>query len=219
MKVPADYICEHGMPQPWATCTDCMLLPHDLKPVPPRPAPEPPKPKPEPRKRASRAAGAAGKTAVPKSATPRQKAAPRPSTRLPKTVDDTFPPLVGTKDLAYEIPANTLRYHVQGPDQGWLPISSMPKDLRDRGWVYLQAEGELVAKCQVKGIGFRDKRWTHEHADTSFDSGPGPTLELEGEHWQFISIDLGPEGEAEISGYRYVITDAEGSVRVAVDPD
>ncbi len=44
MKVEADYVCEHGMPQPWATCTECMLLPFDLRPIGPRPVPAPKRP-------------------------------------------------------------------------------------------------------------------------------------------------------------------------------
>ncbi len=211
VKVPADYICEHGMPQPWATCTDCMLLPHAMQPQPPRPEPAPPKPKPARKARASRAKSPEEKAASARART----AKPRISTRLPKSVDDDMPPLTGTKDLAYEIPGANLRYHVQGADKGWLPISSLPKDLRDRGWIYLQTDAELVARCQVKGVGFRDKRWTHERAETTADAGPGPTLELEGDHWQFLSIDLGPDGEVETPGYRYVITDGD-AVSVAL---
>ena len=146
---------------------------------------------------------------------PKVRAAPRPSTRLPRTIDDDVPPLVGSNDLAYEIPASNLRHHVQGPDNSWLPISSMPKELRNNGWVYLQTDTELVARCQVKGVGFREKRWTHEPAEHTSDAGPGPTLELKGEHWQFVSIELGPDGDAETDGYRYVITQSDGTARVA----
>ncbi len=41
MKVPADYICEHGLPQPWATCVDCMYLAPAERPEPPIPPPPP----------------------------------------------------------------------------------------------------------------------------------------------------------------------------------
>ncbi|MEZ5227701.1 MAG: hypothetical protein R2710_13820 [Acidimicrobiales bacterium] len=137
---------------------------------------------------------------------------------MPKSADDVMPPLTGTKDLAYEIPASNLRYHVQGADKDWLPISSLPKELRERGWVYLQTDAELVARCQVKGVGFRDKRWSHENAEHTADAGPGPTLELDGDHWQFLSVDLGPDGETPLPGYRYVVTEGD-DVRVALPDD
>ncbi len=143
----------------------------------------------------------------------------RPTTRLPRSADDEAPALSGDKDLAYAIPSGNLRYHVQGPDKDWLPISSLPHELRQYGWVYLQTDSDLAARCRVRGVGFRDKRWTHEHADRTFDAGPGPTLELFGDEWEFVSIDLGPDGEAEVSGYRYLVTLPDGSARLAVGAD
>lgn len=41
MKVTEDFICEHGFPKPWVTCTDCMYLPADERPEPPAPKPPP----------------------------------------------------------------------------------------------------------------------------------------------------------------------------------
>jgi len=184
-----------------------MLLPRDMQPVPP--TPEPP-PKPAPKKRAPR-----GKSAAAKSS--RSSSAPvRPSTRLPKSDVDEAPVLFGDKDLAYEIPDTNLRFHTQGTDSHWLPISSMPRELREGGWVYLQTERRLIAKCRVKCIGFRDRRWTHGKSETTFDAGPGATLELHGDDWEFVSIDLGPEGDADVRGYRYIITEADGSMRAAI---
>ncbi len=123
--------------------------------------------------------------------------------------------LSGDKDLAYEIPAHAQRYYVQGADKGWLPISSLPHELREHGWVYLQIDRELVARCRVRGVGFRERRWTHERPETTTDAGPGPTLELYENDWEFVSIDLGPDGEAEVRGYRYLLRLPDGSVRVA----
>ena len=48
MKVEADYVCEHKMPRPWATCVECMSLPISERPEPP--AIQPP-PRPTPRGR------------------------------------------------------------------------------------------------------------------------------------------------------------------------
>jgi hypothetical protein len=149
----------------------------------------------------------------------RAASSPRPSTRLPKTEADPIPVLFGDKDLAYEIPDSNLRYHVQGTDSGWLSISTMPKELRDSGWVYLQTGRKLVARCRVKGIGFRQRRWSHEKPGDTADGGPGGTLELFDEGWEFVSIDLGGEGDKEVRGYRYVITDTDGSVRIAIPDD
>ncbi len=211
VKVSLDFICEHGMPQPWATCTECMLLPHAMQPVPP--APEPP-PTPAPKKRASRAKSPSSKKPRKASA-----AAARNPTRLPRTEVDPCPELYGTRDLSYEIPETNLRYHVQGADSGWVPISTMPRELRPNGWLYLQTERLLVARCRVKGIGFRDRRWTHEKSETTFDAGPGAVLELYGDDWEYLSIDLGPGGDAEVRGYRYLVTDEDGSVGLAIDED
>ncbi|MFW2383489.1 MAG: hypothetical protein ACN4GZ_17175 [Acidimicrobiales bacterium] len=210
MKVPADFVCEHGMPQPWVTCTDCMLLPHDRQPKPPTPEPV----KVTPAKRAP-----AKKKARVKRSKTGATSSPRQSTRLPKTETDPIPMLVGDKDLAYEIPDTNLRYHVQGTDSGWLSISTMPKELRESGWVYLQTGRKLVARCRVKGIGFRQRRWSHEKPGDTADAGPGGTIEVFDDGWEFVSIDLGVDGDKEVSGYRYVITDPDDSVRVAVSDD
>ena len=211
MKVPADFVCEHGMPQPWATCTDCMLLPHDLQPEPP--PPEPAEVKPAKRASRTKAATSAGSTRTPRRGSRTSKV--RVSTRLPRTETDSIPELFGDKDLAYEIPEANLRYHVQGSDSNWLSISSMPRELRDGGWVYLQTGSKLVARCRVKAIGFRQRRWTHEKPGDTSDAGPGGTLELYEDGWEFVSIDLGPEGEREVRGYRYLITEADDSVSPA----
>jgi len=122
-------------------------------------------------------------------------------------------------DLAYEIPDGSLRYHVQGSDSTWLPISSMPRDLRDGGWVYLQSHRKLVARCRVKGIGFRDRRWTHAEPGATADAGPGATLELHTDDWELVSIDLGSEGEAEVRGYRYLVSYPDGTIRPASEDD
>ncbi len=198
------------MPQPWATCTDCMLLPHDQQPEPPRPEPAPITPAKRAKRKATTSKRATGKRSIKGTSS-----TPRLSTRLPKTDTDSIPELFGDRDLAYEIPDNNLRHHVQGSDSGWLSISSMPKGLRDGGWVYLQTGRKLVARCRVSGIGFRKQRWTHEKPEDTSDAGPGGTLELFSDGWEFVSIDLGPEGEQEVRGYRYVITDPDGSVRSA----
>jgi hypothetical protein len=185
-----------------------MLLPHDRQPQPP---PEPAKAKPAKRTPAKRAAKGSSRSSSKRTSA----ATRRRSTRLPKSDTDESPALFGDKDLAYEIPDTNLRYHVQGIDSGWLSISLMPKELRDNGWVYLQTGPKLVARCRVKSIGFRRRRWTHEKPGDTSDAGPGGVLELFEDGWEFVSIDLGPDGEQEVRGYRYLITDPDGSVRPA----
>lgn len=177
-----------------------MLLPHDMQPKPP--APEPP-PKPEPKKRASRAKAPGQSTRSGSRSSSAKASTPRPSTRLPKADTDEPPDLFGDKDLAYEVPEGNLRFHVQGPDSEWLPISSMPKELRPHGLVYLSVDDRLVARCRVKGIGFRARRWTHEAPGVTSDVGPGATLELHKDGWDFMSFDLGPDRD-EVHGYRYL---------------
>ena len=134
---------------------------------------------------------------------------------MPKSDTDSPPELFGDKDLAYEIPTANLHYYVQGSESTWLPISSMPVELRAGGWVYLKSGERLVAKAKVKAIGFRKQRWTHESADTATDIGPGATLELDGDDWQLIKIELGPDGDAEVPTYRYLVTNPDGTVTPA----
>lgn len=186
-----------------------MLLPHAMQPKPPAP---PPVVKPVVKKRASRAKGSTKSSAATK-----KKAATHKSARLPKSDADKPPALEGNKDLAYEIPEANLRHHVQGSESTWLPLSVMPRELRDGGFVYLQTDSTLVARCRVKGVGFRDRRWTHEAPGVTTEMGHGATLELHEDDWEFVSIDLGSEGMSEVRGYRYLITSADGSVRPALE--
>lgn len=196
-KVAEDFVCEHGMPQPWATCTDCMLLPYAIRPQPP--ARKPP-PKPEPKKRASRAKASGAPRPRSASANAVER---KPSTKLPKSDTDDLPVLFGEKDLVYEVPEENVRFHRQGPDSRWLPISSFPKELRPHGYVYLAVDDRLVSRCRVKGVGFRTQRWSHEAPGVTSDLGPGPTLELHKDGWDFVSEDLSFDTE-ETPSYRYL---------------
>ncbi len=208
MQVSRDYICEHGMPQPWATCTECMLLPHDEQPVPRKPAPEP---------AAERAK--AGKPAK-SSGGPRPKKAPRsPAPRLPRHIDDQPPELTGSCDLSYEVPEQNVPFHISGPDHDWLAISTLPARLRANGWVYLQVGRSVIARARVRGVGYRDRRWTQEPTETASDAGAGPTLELHPNSWERLRTSLGPEGDVPIPGYRYLHTGPDDSVQVAEPED
>lgn len=48
MRVSADFVCDHDMPKPWATCIECMLLPAHQRPEHPAPTPAPRKPNARP---------------------------------------------------------------------------------------------------------------------------------------------------------------------------
>lgn len=210
VQVPEDFICEHGMPQPWATCTECMLLPKDEQPEPPKPKPAP-KPEPKPRKRA-----ASSRSSVSKGE--RAPRAPRaPAARLPRHADDTKPELTGRHDLAYEVPDDNVSFHVRGPESGWLAISSLPTDLRPNGFVYLQVDGDVVARARVKGIGYRDKRWSQEPSATAADMGSGPTIEIHDDSWERMRVWLGADGERPVKGYRYLQTVSDEEIRVVTD--
>lgn len=209
MKVPRDFVCEHGMPQPWATCTDCMLLPHDQQPVPEKPpAPTPPPPKAATTRRTRSSTGSATGGG--------QKRAARPPTpRLPRHADEAKPDLTGTCDLSYEVPDDFVPHHVRGPDHDWLPISTFPRRLRAGGFVYLQVDEDLVARARVRGVGFRDRRWAHQPTETASDLGAGPTLELQTDSWERGRWPLGPEGERTVKGYRYLVTSPDDTVHLA----
>lgn len=184
-----------------------MMLPRDEQPEPPRPKPVP-KPAPAARKRATG------------TGEPRTKKAPRvPAARLPRHGDDAFPELTGAFDLSYEVPDDNVTFHVSGAESGWLAISSFPTALRANGWVYLQVDGDVVARARVKGIGYRDKRWSQEPSATSSDIGGGPTIELRPDSWERMRVWLGAAGEQPVRGYRYLITGGGEDVRVATDDD
>ena len=202
VQVSEDYVCDHGMPKPWVTCVDCMELPFDEQPQPPREV----KPKPAPKAATRKARKAPG------SPRPKRPAQP-PAGRLPRSMSDPLPDLVGQHDLAYEIPPSDLRYFIGGSEAAWLPVSSLPTDLRAGGYVYLQVDEELVARARVKGIGFRERRWDHAAPEVAGDLGPGATIEVDG--WQMVSVDLGPDGAVPVPRFRYVTTTDDGSVRVA----
>ena len=199
MEVAEDFVCDHGMPKPWVTCIDCMELPFDEQPKPPREV------KPKPAKKAP--AKKAGRS----STSPRPKRpAPPAAGRLPRSVTDPLPDLVGEHDLAYEIPPDDLGSYISGSEADWLPVSKMPTGLRAAGYVYLQVDEELVARARVKGIGFRERRWDPAAGS---DLGPGATIEVD--NWGMVSIDLGPQGADPVAGFRYVTASSDGSVQVA----
>ncbi len=122
-------------------------------------------------------------------------------------MQDDAPELFGTVDLSYEVPDDNVFFHVRGQDNEWVAISSFPKALRPHGWLYLQVDRDVVARCRVKGIGFREKRWSQEPAGQTADLGPGPTLELRADSWERLKVDLGPAGDDALPGYRYLVTD------------
>ena len=184
-----------------------MMLPRDEQPTPPRPKPKP-KPAPAAKKRAASSGG-----------TRATKAPRKPAVRLPRHLDDTIPELTGAFDLSYEVPDENVTFHVRGPESEWLAISSFPAALRANGWVYLQVDGDVVARARVKGIGYRDKRWSQEPSATSSDIGGGPTIELHPDSWERLRVWLGAAGDAPVKGYRYLVTGTGDDVRVASEED
>ncbi len=202
MEVAEDFVCDHGMPKPWVTCIDCMELPYDEQPRPPREV----KAKPTPKAPARKPGGAST------SRRPQRPAQP-PAGRLPRSVIDELPDLGGENDLAYEIPPSDLRYFIDGREADWLPVLNLPTGLRGGGYVYLQVDNRIVARARVRGIGFRERRWDHAAPDVASDLGPGATIEVG--RWEMVSIDLGPEGAVPVGRFRYVTTAGDGSVRVA----
>lgn len=184
MNVDEDFVCEHGMTKPWATCVHRMYLPEDERPVPPRSVLQPPR--------------------ETRSSSPARGS-------LPKTDTDPWPALTGNKDISY--PVHDIDAHVDGPGRDWLlGEHGFPKELRNGGWVYLRHDGRLSARARIRGIGFRNSRPPHT-GDSHEDFGPGPTLELDPNTWQRVDHDLGELAESQRQGYRYLITCADGSIR------
>jgi hypothetical protein len=191
MRVEEDFICEHGMPKPWATCTDCMYRPDATRPTPPRKVEE-------------------KKPAKPSRAPSKSK--------LPLTAKDPLPPLTGNKDLSF--PVFSIEAHVEGPGNDWL-IGELgfPTQLRAGGWVYLRHDGRLGARARVTGIGFREDRPQHT-GDTAVNWGPGPTIEIDPSTWEPFDHDLEELAESQRQGYRYLATATDGSIKhlMANDP-
>ena len=157
------------MPKPWGTCIDRMELPFDEQPRPPREV----KPKPAPKAPARKSTRSA--------TAPRSKRPAKPAAgRLPRSVTDPLPDLIGEHDLAYEIPPDDLGSYISGSEADWLPVSTMLSGLRSAGYVDLQIDEELVARARVKGIGYRERRWDPV---ASSDLGPGATIEVDGWGW------------------------------------
>lgn len=179
-----------------------MELPYDKQPRPPREVKAKPTPKAPARKSGTAAT----------SLRPKRPAQP-PAARMPRSVTDPLPELVGENDLAYEIPPSDLRHYIDGSEADWLPVSKLPAELRGGGHVYLQVDNRLVARARVRGIGFRERRWDHASPAVASDLGPGATIEVGS--WEMVSIDLGPEGAVPVPHFRYVTVAGDGSVRVA----
>ncbi len=193
MKVAIDYICEHEMPQPWATCTDCMMKPTDDRPEGPRPPPAPPK----------------------------AKARVRGSRAMPESADDRLPKLSGDKDLSYAV--QSFDEHRNGTGNDWLVASGgFPAQLRAGGWLYLRSGGRLGPRVRVCGIGFRTDRPEHTPDPDSEpgNHGPGATIELDADTWEDFDCDLGDLASKQRTGYRYLITDTDGGVHhlMATEP-
>ncbi len=185
MKVAIDYICEHEMPQPWATCTDCMMKPFDARPAGPRPPPEPVK----------------------------AKARVRGSRAMPESAVDRLPSLSGDRDLSYSV--HSFDEHRNGPGNDWLfATGGFPAQLRQGGWIYLRAEGRLGPRVRVKGIGFRDDRVEHttDPGTEGGNRGPGATIELDADTWEDFDHDLGDLAKKQRTGYRYLISDTDGGI-------
>ena len=128
---------------------------------------------------------------------------------MPWTANDPVPQLCGDRDLS--TPVHEVDPHVLGPGNGWLfGDQGFPKHLRPGGWVYLRHDGMLGARARVRGIGFRVER--RLHTGDPDDLGPGPTIELDAETWEFVAIDLGELADHQRQGYRYLITAVDGSV-------
>jgi len=136
---------------------------------------------------------------------------------LPRSAADPLPHLFGTYGFCYEVPDDNVAFHIRGSESGWLAIRTFPAHLRPNGWVYLQVDGDVVARARVKGVGFRERRWSQEPSATADDMGAGPTLELDDATWERFLVDLGPEGERAIKGYRYLTTGPQNQLTV-VDP-
>lgn len=121
--------------------------------------------------------------------------------------------------MSYEVPDENVTFHVRGSDSTWLALSAFPIHLRANGWVYLQVDGDVVARSRVKSIGYRDKRWTQEPTATTSDIGGGPTLELHEDSWERLRVWLGPEAERQTAGFRYLVTNdivsGDAAVRIA----
>ncbi|MEM7340370.1 MAG: hypothetical protein AAF467_17055 [Actinomycetota bacterium] len=144
--------------------------------------------------------------AMPKKVAPQAQAAPR-ATKTPTSENDKISPLGGDLDMSM---AADLVEPLVGAE--WLAVRTFPHYLRRAGWIYLRAEGRLQARVKVSKVVWRAERKVPSDGPY-VDLGPGLALLVDARTWEGgIDIDLGRHATSQEHGYRYLMTNEDGSV-------
>ncbi len=144
--------------------------------------------------------------AMPKKVTPQQVSAPR-ATKNPSSETDKISPLGG--DLDMSMPVDVVEPLI-GAD--WLWARTFPHYLRRSGWIYLRCNGTLQARVKVTKVVWRSERKIPT-VGAYEDLGPGMALQLDPRTWDdSIDIALGDLAAQQEHGYRYLLTNDDGSV-------
>lgn len=132
-------------------------------------------------------------------------------------------PIHGTMDaVSVAIYENRVSDFVTGPSSDFLfPVGSgrsfnedgtLPRQLRQGGWIYLRDGKHLVARVQYKGVEHRDRRIEHVSSpDGHEDRGPGLVLAVDPTTWQQCVHPLRSPSESG-NGYRYYTLEGDHPV-------
>jgi hypothetical protein len=144
--------------------------------------------------------------AMPKKVAPQPSAAPR-ATKNPTSDGDKISPLGGSLDMSLPV---DLVEPLFGCD--WLAAHAFPHYLRRSGWVYLRCADRLQARVKVVRVIWRAERKVP--TDGAYvDDGPGLALQVDPGSWDdSIDIPLGIHAERQRHGYRYLMTNDDGTV-------
>lgn len=144
--------------------------------------------------------------AMPRKVAPQPSAAPR-ATKNPTCESDKISPLGGELDMS--MPVDVVGELI-GSD--WLMARTFPHYLRRSGWVYLRSEGRLHARVKAVKLVWRAERKAPT-AGPYEDLGPGLALQVDPRTWDdSIDIDLGTHAVQQEHGYRYLMTNEDGTV-------
>jgi len=144
--------------------------------------------------------------AMPRKVAPQPSATPR-ATKTPSSESDKISPLGG--DLDVSMPVDAIAPLLECD---WLPARTFPHYLRRSGWIYLRHDSQLSARVKVSKVVWRSERKvpTEQGYD---DLGAGMALQVDPRTWDTtIDINLGQLAERQQSGYRYLLTNDDGTV-------
>ncbi len=117
-------------------------------------------------------------------------------------------------DFDVTIPLHDVSKYATGDEPArWLIVTGRPRNLRDRGWVYIRTDSQIVGRVVALGTAFLDSRPERTGSPPGV-RGPGPVIVVDPATWDLSQVfDLSGDGRFHGQGMRYVRTGADGSLR------